>query len=150
MNLTDIENLTAAQLKAQSIELSEEAAKSDPKELAKRYIKARIDAATRDEKLAEQGKTITSLNEALEAQKKLAATAEAQATDFALRLRKAGEDAKATAQAIQATASERDAAIHAAQKAQAIAKARRAALVDVLDFAAQLNARVGKLLVSEE
>jgi hypothetical protein len=61
MNIHEIENLSAAELKAKRAELIE-AAKAVPiGELAERYVKARTDATIRDEKLAEQGGTIDAL-----------------------------------------------------------------------------------------
>lgn len=64
--LTEIENLSLSELKSQRDELIERAKKSDVGELAARYVKARTDAAMRDEKLAEQGKTIQALQQSTE------------------------------------------------------------------------------------
>lgn len=65
MQLTKIENLSAAELKSRREELADAvvaAAEIDREELAARYVQARLDAKLRDEKLAEQGQTIGSLN----------------------------------------------------------------------------------------
>ena len=67
MNIIDIENMTAAELKANQGEAVEAVANDEA--LAQRYVKALLDAKTRDEKLAEQGQTITLLQQAAEQQK---------------------------------------------------------------------------------
>lgn len=64
MQIHEIENLSFSELKARRDELVAEAAKVEPEVLAARYVQARTDAAMRDEKLAEQGKTIGNLNDA--------------------------------------------------------------------------------------
>jgi chromosome segregation ATPase len=64
MNTIDVENLSHAELKSRREEIVESLKGNE--DLAARYVKARTDAAYRDEKLAEQGTTITSLNGALE------------------------------------------------------------------------------------
>ena len=61
MSLHEIENLTHAELKAQRDELVKAAAHEHVADLAARYVQARTDAKARDEKLAEQGATITAL-----------------------------------------------------------------------------------------
>jgi len=61
MSLVEIENLSHADLKAQRDTLISAAAKAPAVELAARYVQARTDAKARDEKLAEQGATITAL-----------------------------------------------------------------------------------------
>lgn len=65
MTLADIENMSAAELKANRSEI--EAAIKDAPDLVPRHMKTLIDAKTRDEKLAEQGKTITALQDSLDA-----------------------------------------------------------------------------------
>lgn len=65
MKLHEIENLSVEDLKGRKPELIEHAGKADPAELAARYIQARTDAAARDAKLAEQGRTIEALNTAV-------------------------------------------------------------------------------------
>lgn len=66
MTLTEIENLSAAELKSRKDELVAAASQADPAELAVRYVQARTDASLRDEKLSEQGKTITTLQGAFD------------------------------------------------------------------------------------
>ncbi|MHC4867482.1 MAG: hypothetical protein ACYTEX_25700 [Planctomycetota bacterium] len=79
MEIHQIEAKTFAELKADPIALTE-ALKSQPAEvLAVRYFKHLMDAKHRDEKLSEQGKTITALQQGLEA-------AKAQAEAAALRV----------------------------------------------------------------
>jgi flagellin-like hook-associated protein FlgL len=67
MELPEIENLSAAELKAHRDELVE-AAKDAPAEvLAARFVKALTDAKQRDEQLGVQGRTITALQTGVEA-----------------------------------------------------------------------------------
>ena len=66
MTIQEIENMTFAELKARQSELIEAMKDTLPTELAARYVQARLDAKQRDEKLSEQGQTITNLNEALQ------------------------------------------------------------------------------------
>ena len=68
MTSTDIENLSFAEIKEQRDSLVDEASKAPTDELARKYVRARMDAVQRDEKLAEQGKTITALQQALDQQ----------------------------------------------------------------------------------
>lgn len=67
MGLAEIENLTHAELKSQKADLVAKAAEADKSELASRYVQARTDAAMRDEKLAEQARTLANLNDSLDA-----------------------------------------------------------------------------------
>lgn len=67
MKIHDIENLSAAELKSRRHELKAGLASASHDELAGRYLQARTDASMRDEKLAEQGRTITTLNDAADA-----------------------------------------------------------------------------------
>lgn len=62
MTITEIENLSFAELKLHRNALIEAASNADKSELASRYVQARTDATHRDEKLSEQGKTIDALN----------------------------------------------------------------------------------------
>ena len=66
MTLHEIENLSFAELKAQRTDLVESLKETDAGALAARYVQARMDAKQRDEKLAEQGKTIALLQASLE------------------------------------------------------------------------------------
>lgn len=65
--LTDIENLTPGELKTRRAELVAAAQQQPAAELAERYVKARLDASLRDERLGEQGRIITTLQDGLEA-----------------------------------------------------------------------------------
>lgn len=65
MTITDIENLSAAELKERREELAAAIAGSPSEELASRYVQARMDAKLRDDKLSEQGTTITALTESV-------------------------------------------------------------------------------------
>lgn len=67
MKISEIENMDAIALKAcRQAAADAEEIKTDPT-LAARYVQARLDATVRDEKLAEQGRTITALQNALDA-----------------------------------------------------------------------------------
>lgn len=68
MKIQDVENLSATELKEQRTAIIE-SLEADATELKARYVQARLDAKQRDEKLAEQGKTITLLQESLESTK---------------------------------------------------------------------------------
>lgn len=65
MQTSHIENLSSADLKDQRAEIVSALKASPPDDLADRYVQARLDAKSRDDKLSEQGQTITTLNEAL-------------------------------------------------------------------------------------
>ena len=68
MTLIEICNLSAAELKERRAELADAAKGIDPAELAARFVQSLTDAKARDEKLAEQGKTIQLLQSGLEAE----------------------------------------------------------------------------------
>ncbi len=77
MDIHEIENLSFIGLKANRTELVEAAKVFPQGELAERYIQARTDAKHRDEKLAEQGRTISALHEALAVAKEKGEAAQA-------------------------------------------------------------------------
>lgn len=60
MTLTNVENLSAQELKTLSRTGCPDEVKNDP-ELGKRYLQARSDAKLRDERMAQQGALITEL-----------------------------------------------------------------------------------------
>ena len=66
MNIQAVENMCAAELKAQTDGLVDELAKGAPLDLAVYYISALTDAKVRDEKLAEQAETLTALKKGIE------------------------------------------------------------------------------------
>lgn len=78
MNIHEIENMTFAELKANRAELIDAIKKTPPEDLARRYLQARTDAKQRDEKLAEQGKTIVALQDGNAALSEKVASIEAQ------------------------------------------------------------------------
>lgn len=125
MNLSDIENLTFAELKAKKDEAIEAGKASPLDDLAARYVQARMDAKHRDEKLAEQGTTITLLQEQVASFKSQAAQNAERADKNA-----AAVDASSKALAEQKQANAELTA--EATKAKALAKARRAALASVM------------------
>lgn len=67
MTLHQFMNLTVAEIKEKKIELAKELEKASTSELAGRLVLTLLDAKTRDEKLGEQGKTITALQQGNEA-----------------------------------------------------------------------------------
>lgn len=80
--LTSVENMTAQELKDARNELIEDlVAFAPPADVARRYIQARFDAKTRDEKLAEQGELITGLESEIERQKGIVDSLESQLSD---------------------------------------------------------------------
>lgn len=77
-SLIAIENLSFAEIKDRREELVKEAANTPASELAARYVQARQDAKQRDEKLAEQGRTIDALTQGLAATTEKAAALEVE------------------------------------------------------------------------
>lgn len=133
MNLIDIENMKAADLKTNKAQAVEAAKSADLADLAARYVQARLDAATRDGKLAEQGVTITSLNTAIASERERAEGL----SELSRRLTgKVEELETAVARLQQELALERQ----ARASAEALARARRVAV-------AEINAIAGKALV---
>ncbi len=63
----DIENLPVDELQSRRTELVESLRASPPDDLVPRYLQARIDAKVRDDKLADQAKTLDALRCGLEA-----------------------------------------------------------------------------------
>lgn len=78
MTLNEIENLSAADLKARRDELVAEAGKAPVKELAAQYVRARTDAKHRDEALADQAATIRALQDGMGAMQGKVASLEGQ------------------------------------------------------------------------
>lgn len=142
MTLVEIENLTAAELKSRKAELIEQAKKAKVDELAARYVQARTDATIRDEKLHEQGVTITSLNEALLSEKNLSASLRSEISkvvgDF--------NDLNAINKQSKADIEELKGGLFVATS---LAKRRRGALADVMALANQLNTKIAPLLTEE-
>lgn len=130
--LHEIENLSFAELKAKQADLITEAAKAAPGELAARYVKARTDAKCRDEKLAEQAVTLAALTEGSNAltEKNKALAAEVS--------RLAGLIKEAQAMHGQLAAEKAR-----ADKAEALAKARRAVLARLMQDVSPLLAEEG-------
>lgn len=142
MNLSEIENLSAADLKAKRAELSAALKAEPPDDLAERYVQARTDAKLRDDKLGEQGKTISLLQAALDKASQdnvdlvsSVRISEAQVKDLEAQI----EQLKSAASAYKATAdvtlAERGATISTLtaerDAARALAKARRVALATI-------------------
>lgn len=150
MTIIDIENMTAEELKAQRAE----AVKSTgDNELAARYVQARLDAKQRDEKLAEQGVTITTLTKALADSNARADAAVADAKATAAQLAAAKDATVQTGHKLQAEIAARQEDLNKARvnaDAQAkeinrldlLAKARRVALSGVSDIATQAIAGI--------
>lgn len=85
MDLIEIENLSFAELKAKRAELVEAAKTVPPEQLAERYVQARMDAKQRDEKLAEQGRTIALFQDSLAAVQKEVQAAQAEVAKWVAR-----------------------------------------------------------------
>jgi chromosome segregation ATPase len=160
MKLIELENLSVAELKANRADLAQQIAAEPQEQFAARYIERTIDAKTRDEKLSEQGRTITALNDALDAKATelrdaLASVAELKQEVSATnntcnQLRESAvtkaaelEDTiRALRAKLQSTESERD-------SANKLASSRRLALVDVMNHSTQLTLKVSPLLAAE-
>ena len=130
MTIQDIENLTFAELKASGKKIIDELGGN---ELAARYVQARTDAKQRDEKLAEQGVTITNLNAALEAVSKGRDALVSQVKELTAQAAKLTENNRTLAADVNVVG-------RRAVDAEALAKARRAALADVMKLIAPLLA----------
>lgn len=64
-NLSDIQNLTVAELKARREELLTQVRQANPATLGPRYLQALFDAKRRDQRMAEQGAQILELERQL-------------------------------------------------------------------------------------
>lgn len=142
MTLTEIENLSFADLKARRDELLASLKDADRAELTARYLQARTDAKQRDEKLAEQGQTITALQAGVEALTREKAKLESDlSASHELVLKREGEcraveveldkcksEAVTAIQKLTADLAQETARANAGE---ALAKARRKALADV-------------------
>jgi chromosome segregation ATPase len=134
MTFSEIENLPAAELKARFNELAAAARKLNAEELASRYVQARLDSKLRDEKLAEQGATITNLNDLMRIKVERIADCEAMLEKLEQELaclketdaEKSVELASQTARAerLKAEATKHAEAFHAAEQALAAARSQ--------------------------
>lgn len=160
MKLSEIENLSHADLKAKRAELIE-AIKGEPAaELAARYIQARTDAKMRDEKLSEQGETIKALQDGMRAagdkighlqDEILKKGLEWGATVKGLQTQVGNlkGDVQTNADAFNELNKRARDLEKSVASTESLAKARRAALADVMQFAMQLSAKVAPLLATE-
>lgn len=139
MNLSEIENLSFADLKAKREELVKAIGCG---ELAERYVQARTDAKMRDEKLSEQGKTIEALQAGTTALTEKSNDLESQrqvAIDRCKRLEEtlerrmseAQEELDKRAAAIDQANAACSAETKRANAAESLAKSRRKALAEV-------------------
>lgn len=169
----EIENLSAAELKAKTPELVEgfgnlvEQSRVDGDlqplalpELFERYVRARLDAKARDVTLGEQGRTITALNlgaesltKQLEECREARLKTSAECGELIARIATVEDEAAKTSTAYsQQLAKLRDELNQTTIQLQAatrLAKARRDCLADLLKFAGDLNAKVAPLLAAE-
>ena len=128
----ELDALPLAELKGRRDELAE-AIKCDAKALAVLYLKRLYDARNRDEKLAEQGKTITLLQEAAEQAKARIVDLEAASAADKNALYVTGETATKQLQSLQADA--------------AAAQAKHA--LDVVEVQDERDAASSRAIVSE-
>lgn len=143
MNLIDIENLPFADLKSRRAELIEQAARSTQADLAARFVDARTDAKHRDERMSEQGRTIASLNDGLDAKSHELELAKARVVDleqqvqaYVREVSKFQEEVAAFKESLRVANRERDIAT-------ALSKSRRGALATVMQTIAPLLADEG-------
>ena len=135
MKLEDIEAMTVEELNSQKDELSTFAATCEPKQLAARYIKARLDAAIRDEKLSEQGVTITNLNAGIETANSEAANAQSMAVKVAMELAD-----------VRAGLTKAEKRCKGLDDVAQLAASRRKALAGVMQAVNQINTTIAPLL----
>lgn len=135
MQLHDIENLSVEELKGRKAELIAEAAKAPPAELAARYVQARLDAKARDATLAEQGRTIATLNATLEKERQERAderqAAQQERQQLHGQLTKAQSQIEAHAQELVAVNVRCGDALQRAETAEQLARARRTAVAEI-------------------
>ena len=133
MTIAEIENLSFADLKARRDELIQAAFESEDRgQLASRYVQARTDAKLRDEKLAEQGKTIDALTVGNAALQERFGSAEAYAQTLEEQLQEAREETRRGVDALKSSQSLAASEKHRADAAEKLAKARRVALAEVM------------------
>jgi hypothetical protein len=123
MDITTIEQKSFAELKAERSELTLQAKGAPLDALASHYIRALTDAKHRDEKMGEQGRTITALQDALDAEK-------AKVTELAASLKEASE----TLEQVRASA-------------QGVARSDKLAIGTLTEGVAQQTARADRLKV---
>jgi hypothetical protein len=143
MQIHEVENLPAAELKTRKAELIEALGGG---ELAQRYVQARTDAKMRDEKLAEQGGMIAALtngNAALEEKLQSLSTRNGELVNDLEASKARSASLLEQLSAAQKQTTDQELRAVAAEK---LAKARRAALADVMAFAGKLNEKVAPLL----
>lgn len=97
MKFVDVENLSAADLKEQRAVVVD-SLEAEPAELKARYVQARLDAKQRDEKMAEQGKTITLLQDSLERETAARLSAEKRVFDVGQELQRMASSHNAQAE----------------------------------------------------
>lgn len=143
MTLIDIENMPFADLKAKRAELIEAASLADIRDVAVRFVDARTDAKQRDEKLSEQGRTITALNDALDARVTELRDAAKSTAELTAQLATADATIQSLRESLAKSqaecgvlATERDAAVQ-------LAKARRVGLAAVMTTISPLLAAEG-------
>lgn len=134
MQLNEIVNLTAAELKVKRQELMDSI--EPDKVLAARFLQALTDAKLRDEKLAEQGITISNLNTAL-------ARTNSKIVELEAALTKANERIDLMQADNTKVVAEMTDSIMRAATAEQRAKARRVALASIMALISPLLAAEG-------
>lgn len=134
MTISEIENLSYAELKARREELIEAAAADDGGVLAQRYVQARTDAKLRDEKLAEQGQTIDALKAGYAALQEKSAAQDAQIKELETKLQDALKRVSEDIASLQDAKQQIGAEMMRADQCEALAKARRVALASIMQI----------------
>jgi hypothetical protein len=139
MQIHEVENLSAAELKARKAELIEALGGG---ELAQRYVQARTDAKMRDEKLSEQGGMIAALTNGNTALEEKLQSLSTRTGELVNDLEASNARSASLLEQLSAAQKETTGQELRAVDAEKLAKARRVALANVMQF-------VAPLLVSE-
>ena len=132
MMIAEIENLSHAELKAQREAIIEAAGGAEKAELASRYVQARTDAKLRDEKLAEQGKTIDALTGGHDALLGQLSHREQEVKELTQKLEAALKSLSEKIGELAKSKQETGAEMMRADAAEKLAKERRKALAEIM------------------
>lgn len=143
VTLIDIENMSAAEIKQRWDDCADAARGTNAADLAQRYVQARFDAKLRDEKLAEQARTIEGLSTGLESAREANDGWKSKVEEMRTRIAEAEHLAISNGQRIVEMREEISAIKKRAEAAEKLAKDRRGALADIMTTIAPLLAQEG-------
>jgi len=138
MTTAEIENMGVAELKQRRLELVASMKEVPAEELATRYVQARTDAKMRDEKMAEQGKTIAELHSALDASRKTADEEAVTRAALGKNIDSMIAERNQLNEQLTASKGQLRSATDALGKVEALAKRRRTVLADITQLIAPM------------